>query len=326
MIKVGKTNDCDAVTISEAIMKAKEQDDKNIYITNGIYEEKIVLDIADITICGEDKDKTIITFGDYAKKKDEDGIDYGTFRTATFRIDADNVKLKNLTITNSSGNGRDFGQAVALYADGNNIKVEDCKMIACQDTLFTAPLPPKKPGVGTNGKGPKAECERKNGDQFYINCYIEGDIDFIFGGARAYFYNCTIFSKNNITEEDGKNGDNIIKGFVAAPCTPQNEEIGYVFDNCSFESDNDKETVYLARPWREFAKVVVVNSVLGEHIKQCGWHDWNKKEAHDTIYFAEYNNTAKDSKPVDMSLREDYVKELSKSDADKLIMYFRDKM
>lgn len=326
MIRVGKGIDCDVMTITEAIAMAKEQHENRIYITNGTYEEKLVLDLANVEITGEDKDKTIITFNDYAKKKDADGIDYGTFRTATLRIDADNVTLKDLTIINSSGNGRDYGQAVALYADGNNIKVENCKLIGCQDTLFTAPLPPKKPGVGTNGKGPKAEFERRNGDQFYINCYIEGDIDFIFGGARAYFYNCTIFSRNNITEEDGKHGENIVKGYVAAPCTPCGEKIGYVFNNCRFESDNDKETVYLARPWREYAKVVVVNSKLGKHIKKCGWHDWDKKDAHDTIYFAEYNNVNEDNVLVDMSLREDYVQAISNEEVEKLIKYFTDKM
>ena len=320
MIRVGKTK-CDTESINEAIELARHNNDREIFITNGIYKEKILLDISNITITGEDREKTIITYGDYAKKKDCDGIEYGTFRTATFRIDADNVTLNNLTIKNSAGNGRDYGQAIALYSEGDEIRVNSCKLIGCQDTLFAAPLPPKKPGIGKNGKGPKADCERKNGNQYYIDCYIEGDIDFIFGGARAYFKNCNIFSRKNITEEDGRNGDNIIKGFVAAPCTPQSEKIGFVFNNCIFESDNDPETVYLGRPWREYAKVAIINSKIGNHIKSCGWHDWNKPEAHTTMVFAEYNNT-NNEKPVDMSLRENYVHNLSESEAQDYIDYF----
>lgn len=321
MIKVGVTG-CDTDSINKAIELAKINNDNEIFITNGIYEEKVVLDISNITITGENSEKTVIKYGDYAKKKDGDGIEYGTFRTATFRIDADNVTLSNLSIINSSGNGRDYGQAIALYSDGDEIKINSCRLIACQDTLFAAPLPPKKPGTGTNGKGPKAECERRNGNQYYTNCYIEGDIDFIFGGARAYFKDCTIFSRKNITEEDGRNGDNIIKGFVAAPCTPKDEKIGFVFNHCNFESDNEAETVYLGRPWREYAKVVVANSNLGTHIKQCGWHDWNKPEAHNTMFFAEYNNTTSDGKPVDMNDRENYVHQLTEKEVSEYIDYF----
>lgn len=48
--------------------------------------------------------------------------------------------------------------------------------------------------------------------------------------------------------------------------------------------------VTLSRPWREYAKVVILNSEIGDHIKPEGWHDWGKIDAHDTVYFAEYKN------------------------------------
>ena len=68
MIRVGKTK-CDTESINEAIELARHNNDREIFITNGIYKEKILLDISNITITGEDREKTIITYGDYAKKK-----------------------------------------------------------------------------------------------------------------------------------------------------------------------------------------------------------------------------------------------------------------
>ena len=36
------------------------------------------------------------------------------------------------------------GQAIALYAEGEGIRVENCRLIGSQDTLFTGPLLKKK--------------------------------------------------------------------------------------------------------------------------------------------------------------------------------------
>lgn len=47
-----------------------------------------------------------------------------------------------------------------------------------QDTLFTGPLPNES--VHNGGfTGPKEFSPRINGLQWYENCYIEGDVDFI---------------------------------------------------------------------------------------------------------------------------------------------------
>ena len=72
----------------------------------------------------------------------------GTFRTATLRIDTHDFTAENLTIQNDAGYGHTVGQALALYADGDRIYLENCRLIGSQDTLFAAPLPLKeaKPG------------------------------------------------------------------------------------------------------------------------------------------------------------------------------------
>ena len=62
-----------------------------------------------------------------------------------------------------------------------------------------------------------------------------------------------------------------------------------MFDSCTFTGNCPKETCCLSRPWRIHAKVVLLNCEYSDQIIKEGFDDWNKKEAHDTVYYAEYN-------------------------------------
>ncbi|MFV0598771.1 MAG: pectinesterase family protein [Bacteroidales bacterium] len=323
IITVGKDNASDFYTIGEALESIKNnagvEEAITIQIKPGVYEEKIVVDIPNITMVGEDVESTIITYGDYAKKLMPDGSEYGTFRTATFRVDADNFSAKNLTFINSAGTGKIFGQAVAVYIDGDRVAFYQCRMLGCQDTLFTAPLPPKKPGIGTNGKGPKADFERRNGRHYFYDCYIQGDVDFIFGGATAFFEECEIFSQNRIIEDEAKIPEDekgLICGYITAACTMEGQEYGYVFYKCNFTSDCPKESIYLGRPWRDYAKTVLIQCQLGAHIKSEGWHDWNKQEARDTTFYAEYKSIG-EGILIDIKERADWTHQLSEENVKK---------
>jgi len=69
----------------------------------------------------------------------------------------------------------------------------------------------------------------------------------------------------------------------------------------------------LGRPWRNFAKTVLLNCYLGSHIKKEGFHDWNKAEARDTIYYAEYQSYGDGA--ASASERAPYVKQLTDAEA-----------
>lgn len=253
-----------------------------IEVAPGIYYERLEVYTPNITITGtgSDASETILTYNACANAINADGEKNGTFRTASLFIDADNVTLKNLTVENSSGHGPDVGQALALYADGDRLYFENCRFLGHQDTIFTAPLPPSV--IVPNGfRGPKEFAPRRNQAHIYKDCYIAGDVDFIFGGAAAYFENCEIYSEYR---------DKKVCGYTTAASTPEGRKYGYVFNKCRFTSKCPKDSVYLGRPWRDFAKTVIVNSYLGEHICQEGWHDWKKTQAHETTFYAEYNN------------------------------------
>ncbi|ETP71979.1 pectin methylesterase [Lachnospiraceae bacterium JC7] len=324
MIIVSGNNDGDYTSIQDAVDNAKEGD--TIFIKEGIYKERVTVKTRGLTIIGSnsdfrsskvinsrdisrvndhlESDRTIITYGLYANMPSEDIGKLGTFRTYTMFIDADNVTLKDMTIENSAGAGPDIGQAIALYAEGNDLDFENVRLLGWQDTLFTGPLPEKE--IEKNGFiGPKQFAPRINGVQHYKNCHIEGDIDFIFGSATAYFDNCLIFQKDRSgllkRRYGGKAPEELktlieqdeareTKGYATAASTPKDQEYGYIFTNCRFESDCPDSSCYLGRPWRNHAAVAILHSYLGPHIKAEGFHNWNKKEAEKTVRFYEFEN------------------------------------
>lgn len=291
MITVAQDGSGDFSTVQEAIHSVPKENSApvTIFIRPGIYTELLVIDRPYLTLEGESAATTILTFGNYAKMVMEDGSNRGTFRSYSTLVDTHDFKAKNLTFENSAGAGKLVGQALALYVDGDRIYFEGCRFLGDQDTLFTGPLPPTV--IQKNGfVGPKEFAPRINGRHLYRNCYIRGGVDFIFGSSTAYFDSCEIHS--NCHDSDSR-----IQGYTTAASTPEGQEYGYVFAGCRFTSDCPPESVYLGRPWRNFAKTVLINCELGAHICKEGWHNWNKPEAEETTFYAEYHSTSAGAAP-----------------------------
>lgn len=290
IIYVNQNGTKDAATLAEAFALAVQIPNEyavEIYIAAGTYKEKLDLVRDNVTLIGESAETTVLTFDDYALFMMPDEIKRGTFRSYTIFVHGNKFTAQNLTFANTAGFGPKIGQAVAVYADGARMMFENCRFLGRQDTLFTAPLPPTVIEWG-GFRGPREHAPRDNGTHYYKNCYIEGDVDFIFGGAAAYFEECTIHSLCR-----GDNPD----GYITAASTPEGRPFGYVFDKCRFTSDCAPETIYLGRPWRNFAKTVILRSELGAHIKKEGWHDWNKEEARTQTFYAEYKNYGPGASP-----------------------------
>jgi len=257
------------------------------YIGAGVYREKLVISRPGLTMIGE-PGQTVIVFGQGAFEIMEDGEKRGTFRTASVRIDAPDFTAKDITFQNDAGFGHTVGQALALYVDADRCLFENCRFLGSQDTLFTAPLPFKEAKPG-GFKGPGEFKPRVMGRHLYRECYIQGDVDFIFGSATAWFENCEIFSKMPGDRKPPESpDDHPVYGYVTAASTYENVKYGYVFHNCHLTSDCPAHTVYLGRPWREYAKTVFLHCEMGEHIHPLGWADWNKD--HDHFFYAEYKS------------------------------------
>ena len=219
----------------------------------------------------------IFSGSNYAREQMEDGSKRGTFRSYSLLVDGDNICFKNCVFENTAGRGCDVGQAIALYLDGDGISLENCVLKGHQDTLFLAPLPDKEiiPGGFT---GPKQFTERKRRVFYFKNCLIKGGVDFIFGGATAYFDNCEFVS--------------VEEGYVFAPSTPADVKVGFVCRKCKFTAKEGvkKSSCYIARPWRNHGYVEIEDCYLGDHINPAGFDDWGKTEAHETVRFYEIDS------------------------------------
>lgn len=247
----------DAIEVCRAFMDYH----KVIYVKKGVYKEKLIIPswLTNIEICGEDRDKTIITYDDHANIKmpgTEKGM--GTFRTYTLKIQGNDIKMKNITIENNAAR---LGQAVALHTEGTRIVFVNCRFFGNQDTIYTG-------GIETM--------------LYFKDCYIEGTTDFIFGPSTAWFEGCTIKNKVN--------------SYVTAASTPQNVKYGYIFNNCKIIADEAATKCYLGRPWRPYAHTLFMNCELGGHIRAEGWHNWGKETNEQTARYEEYNNTGAGAK------------------------------
>jgi pectinesterase len=277
-------------TVKEALDSLPESGHAVIRIKNGIYHEKIKLMRSDTVIIGEDARTTIISFDDHAFRTFPTGETMNTFNSYTMYVGAPDVHLRNITIRNAAGSADVHGQSIALYADADRLSFYKCRFESHQDTLLTGPLPKNPTPQGLNllhpTLGSGEEEYRDTVRQFYDECYIEGDVDFIFGSATAYFRKCEIFSKDK---------GEPVNGFITAASTSPYYSFGYIFDECRLTGNASPRSVYLGRPWRDYAAVLFLRCEMGEHIIPEGWHNWDLAHREKTIKYGEFQCTGKGS-------------------------------
>ncbi|HEU5291569.1 MAG TPA: pectinesterase family protein [Cyclobacteriaceae bacterium] len=292
-ITVAQDGSGDYTTIQQAINSCRDlgQAIVTIYIKNGVYQEKLVIpsEKTAIKLIGESLDSAIISWNDYSGKVIPPGMEipgkekYGTFTSYTLLVQGSDITLENLTIQNTAG---PVGQAVALHLEGDRIVIKNCKILSNQDTLLVT----------------------KDGSrQYFVDCYIEGTTDFIFGEATALFVNCTIKSLKN--------------SFVTAASTREGTRFGFVFMNCKLIANDGITEVYLGRPWRPFARTVFIGCELGKHIRAEGWDPWKGDkmfpDKDKTAFYREYKNFGEGA---DVSKRVTWSKQLTKKEAKEYSM------
>lgn len=130
-----------------------------IEIAPGVYHERVIVtqNHTNITLVGmgNSPEDVVITNSLNAKQAG------GTFFTETVEINGDGFEADNLTFENTAGN---TGQAVAVADRADRSIFKHCRFLGHQDTLFA-----------------------DFGRQYYVDSYIEGGVDFIFGNAAAIF-------------------------------------------------------------------------------------------------------------------------------------------
>lgn len=265
LIVVSKDGKGNFATVQEAVNAVENGSSRRtkIVIKPGVYKEKIIISETKgpILLEGENPEKTVITFDDFASKKNADGKDIGTTGSATMFIYADDFTARNISFENSAGR---VGQAVAVLTTGDKIAFENCRFLGNQDTLYLK---------GAQDLTDKSKPSRS----YFYNCYIEGTTDYIFGAGTAVFEDCIIYSKETAS-------------YITAASTPKENRFGFVFIHCKITGNAKEQSVYLGRPWRPFAKTVYINCELSSLIKPEGWHNWDKPDAEKTSFYAEFKS------------------------------------
>lgn len=251
-----------------------------VFLKKGVYRQKTEIRADDVTIVGEERETTVISYDDYARKIHSDGREYNTFRTYTLCVTGNRVKLENLTIENTNSDPREAGQCVALSVHGKLFKAKNVDLKSTQDTLFLSPFPDDLV-VRYRDFLPQSQLYREGGNlHLFDSCRIFGTVDFIFGCAEAYFKDCEI-----ISVFDGRD-----VGYVAAPAHSLAQENGFCFLNCDLKSGGAKDgTVFLARPWRDFGKCAFINCKTGGHVNGELFDKWNDTARDKTARFLYYN-------------------------------------
>lgn len=230
------------------------------------YHEKVIVNKDNIRIIGEARDRTIIANAGCAHDLNEEGREKGTFLSYTFLVTGNNVEVENITIRNDAGDGSVAGQAIAVYAAGDRGVWRNVRIMGCQDTLFCGPTMPKVakdalPRIIPEGVISVGDCPLVLSRQYFENCFIQGDVDFIFGPYRCWFECCTLYMN--------KRG-----GFYTAANTPEQADYGLIFHKCRLTGECEPGQAYLGRPWRPFAHTLFLECDMDECVAPGGFQDW----------------------------------------------------
>ncbi|MEU8814807.1 pectinesterase family protein [Actinoplanes sp. NPDC048796] len=177
---------------------------------------------------------------------------YGTSGSATAFLDGHDFAAGNLTFANDYGEG---SQAVAVNLNADRSVFTNVRFLGNQDTFLV------------------------NNNRSYVkNSYVEGTVDFIFGGATTVFHGSTIHEKRTSG------------GPITAASTDAAKTYGLLFHQCTITGAASNVT-QLGRPWRPNAQVLYRESNLSTTIKNAQpWTDMSGN-VWQNARFLEYKNT-----------------------------------
>lgn len=289
-IRVSQDGSGDFSSVQKAVNAAESG--TIITIAPGTYREVVVITKPNLRLrgTGADPRDTVIVFDNSA------GSTGSTFRSATVEARGDGFHAENLTFANDF-NARhpqlpQGSQALALLVNADRAVLRHVRLLGNQDTLYAA-------SKNCNPDGNPCSPAR----QYFADCYIEGNVDFIFGDGKAVFDRCEIHS----TEHKG--------GYVTAQGKHYAEEdSGFVFHNCKLTGAPGLTDVWLGRPWRPYASVVFLDTEMGEHIAPAGWREWHPGETNylPTVHYAEFHSSGPGWRPQD---RDPHTKLLNAAEA-----------
>ncbi|KAL1084457.1 hypothetical protein V6Z11_D09G266600 [Gossypium hirsutum] len=250
-------------TINKALAEVpvKSPDRFVIHIKAGTYKEQINVtkQMTNVVFIGDGPTKTIIT-NDISVAKNPP---VRTYRTATVAADGAGFMAKDIGFDNSAG--PEGHQAVAFRATADRVIMFNCHFTGYQDTLY-------------------AHRER----QLYDNCLITGTVDFIFGDAASIFQNCMLVvrkpgpGQNCMVTAQGRNDLGTNSAIVLQNCT--------ISGAPDYIPVKDTNKAYLGRPWKQFARSIIMQSRIDDIIQPEGYAPMTGTIGIDTSFIAEFGN------------------------------------
>ncbi|GAA4371792.1 hypothetical protein GCM10023186_00650 [Hymenobacter koreensis] len=294
-LTVAKDGTGDHTTVQAAINAAPtgRTTPFTIYIKNGRYKEKINVPSSKpfLQIIGESVANTILTYDDGASTPLPGGGTIGTQNSASFTVNATDFSALNITFENSFGDG---SQAVAVLLNADRAAFYNCRFLGNQDTLYTK-------GSGT----PR---------HYFRSCYIDGNVDFIFGSSVALFENCVVYAKTRTSAGSS---------YITAANTPAGQTYGYVFRNTRLPANTGGTQYVLGRPWQNSTgssplaanKTVFLKSQMGAGlIAPAGWSTWDAGTNTSLITYAEFQSRTFSGNLLNVSQRVAWSQQLTPAD------------
>jgi polygalacturonase len=261
----------DYYSIQRALDMAPKTGGAVLSVSPGVYREVLTIDKPGITIrsANPDASKTVIVNDRNA------GQNGGTLHSATVNVTADDFFAENITIENDFNKTHPQlpagSQALAILVTGDRAIFHNDRLLGNQDTVY----------LGTHCGNDAQNCAVTR--QYFSDCYVAGNVDFIFGDSKAVFENCEIHS----TPHGG--------GYITAQSKHYpKQDSGFVIDHCRLTADPGVTgTVFLGRPWRPYATVIYMHTEMGDKIDPAGWREWHPGDTHslETVYYAEFDST-----------------------------------
>ncbi len=200
-----------------------------INIRNGIYNE--IVDIAgkhNVTFLGESRNGAVVAFPNNANFQAANGGT--THARMTFKVNANNVVLDTLTVSNSTPQGGSQAEALMIESNAKRCIVHNSEIDSRQDTIL---------------------ANVNSSQAYFYRSVIKGNFDYIWGGGNLYFDQCEIrtiagASGFNLTAARTDTSATTSTNFPWANPGGTYTANGMSFVNCRFTAESGVTTVTLA--------------------------------------------------------------------------------
>jgi pectinesterase len=256
-IIVAKTGRADFNSVQAAINSLPDSSatPRTIYIKAGIYNEKLYIEKSNVVLEGEDRERTVIT---EAIARDEwrcgHTDDWGV---ATLNVGANDLTLKNLTITNSYG--FDWTKAISIYCASDTINrqkqiMKNGHQMALR-TMNSTRLKAVNCHFRSFGGDTVSPWDVENGLWYFKDCIMEGGVDFYCPRGWAWAENCEFITHGGTAAiwHDGSRHEDSktvlvncrFKGYDGFLLGRYHRDAQFYLVNCLFAQNMRDSAIYL---------------------------------------------------------------------------------